>query len=457
MNRWIRPGAIAGVVAGATVAASLLGAQALPATPFAASETRVSVVCPGFESPTATVRVAAVATGQGLRTAPVAKPAQGSEASGLHVVGAPGTPLRVSALLPDPFGATTSVSAEAGGDRGLSAAACMPPATDHWFTGVDIRPVAQSEVVVANLDGTPVSVDLTAYGQDGRFAAPRGVRVDGNSVQTISLGTLDRLAGPITLEVSSSDGRVAAFVRQRTWQADVPLGADWLEASSAPATALVVPGIPAGEGVRTLVLTNPGDRTATVTVGSLGKGGPAGLAGIDQVEVPPETTRSVDLVTGLDGQPGALTITATQPVTAGVWLDAGGGDARHDPAYTVATRPLPGDSVLPLAVGRGASTLLQLANPGAEEATVTMTLTAGTNATPGQPQAITVPPGSVVEVPLARADAAAVRLQTGATDLRGALVSAARLGRVRGLAVIDWSADETRGAAPAVFDPHAGS
>ncbi|MCA0294582.1 MAG: DUF5719 family protein [Actinobacteria bacterium] len=455
MNRWIWPGAIVGGVAVATLAATLIGPQPLPTTPFTVSETRVSVVCPAFESPTATVRVAALSTGSGLRTATVARPTEVTDATGLRVVRDPGVPLRVSALLPNPFGATTSVAAEAGGDRGLSAAACTAPATEHWFTGVDIRTIAQSEVVVANLDGTPASVDLTAFGEKGRFGAPRGVRVEGNSVETISLGNLARLTGPVTIQVSSSDGRVAAFVRQRTWQGDAPLGADWLDATTAPATELVVPGVPAGEGARTLVLTNPGDRTATVAVGGLGKDGPVGLAGAEQVEVPPQTTRTVDLETTLDSQPGALTLTATQPVTAGMWLDTGGSQTRHDPAYTVATRPLPSDAVWALALGKGATTVLQLANPGAAEAAVTVT--AGTTADDAQPQQVSVPAGSIVEVALARAATNVVRVQTGATDLRGALVSTDRLGKVHGLAVIDLAAEETHGDAPAVFDPHAGS
>ncbi len=80
----------------------------------------------------------------------------------------------------------------------------------------------------------------------------------GNASATISLGVLPRLGGPLTIRVSSSDGRIAAFVRQRTWQADVPLGVDWLPSGTDPATDLVVPGIPAGAGTRLLVADQPG-------------------------------------------------------------------------------------------------------------------------------------------------------------------------------------------------------
>lgn len=456
MNRWIWPGSLLVVVAAATVAASLVGPQVVPQTPFAATETRASVVCPGFESATATVRVAAAAAGPSLRTSKVTDPAAASDAGSFHVVDGAGAPLRVSALVPDPFGGSTSVAAEVGPDRGLSAATCASPSTDHWFAGADIRDTAQSEVVVANLDETSASVDLTVYGEGGRITAPRGIEVEGNSVQTISLGALDRSAGAVTVEVSSGDGRVAAFLRQRTWAIDVPLGADWLPEATAPATELVVPGLPSGGGERKLVVTNPGDKTATVKIGSLTTSGRGQLAGAGQLEVPPESTRSIDLTLGLDGQPGAITLDSTQPVTAGVWLDAGGNDARHDPAYTVATKPLPADSLWPLALGKVAATVLQLTNPGDVDATVTLTAGNGTN--PGQPKDVTVPAGQTVEVPLARGDTNLVRVQTQATDLRAALIATAQLGKVRALTVLDLAADDAHsGEAPVVFDPHAGT
>ncbi len=457
MNRWIWPAAVVVAVGVATAAASVVGPQPVPPAPFAQSASRVSVVCPGFESVTATVRIAVAATGPGLRTSKVAEPNQGTDAGAFAVLTNTGQPLRVSAPLPDPFGASTVVVAENGPDRGLSASSCVVPRTDHWFTGVDVRTQAQSEVVVSNLDGTAASVDLTAYGEDGKVAAPRGVEVAGNSSATISLGVLPRQPGPLTVRVSSSDGRVAAFVRQRTWQSDVPLGVDWLPSGTEPATDLVVPGLPEGAGARTLVLTNPGERTATVTIAVLSDSGPIELTGSEQVEVPAGVTRTVDLAAGLAGQAAALKLTSTQPVTAGMWLDSASDDARRDPAYTTATDPLPADAVWPLAIGKSGRTVLQLANPGDAEASVSVT-TSANNGAPGQPKIVTVAPGATITVAIDAAAAGVVRVQTQATGLRAALVSTERLGKVRGLAVIDLAAQDANGtSAQVVFDPHAGS
>ncbi len=457
MNRWVWPGVVLVVLVAATVAAWLVGPQPVPQTPFAAPASRVSVVCPAFESVTARVRVAVTATGSGLRTTRVSEPNQGSDAGRFKVLTSAGEPVRVSAPLPDPFGATTVVLAQDGPERGLSAAACVVPRTDHWFTGVDVRGQAQSEVVVANLDGTEASVDLTVYAESGRIPAPRGVEVTGNSSKTISLGVLPRGEAPLTVQVSSSDGRVAAFVRQRTWAGDVPLGVDWLPAAGEPATELVVAGIPAGNGQRRLVLTNPGERTATVAVSVQSESGPVELAGAEQVEVPAGTTRSVAMTSGLAGQYGALKLTSSQPVTAGMWLDSGDDDDRRDPAFTVSTPPLPADSIWPLAAGRSSQTVLQLTNPSDVEATATVTTASGAAAA-GAPKVVKVPPGSTMTVALAQAASNVVRVQTEAVDLRGALVSTHRLGKVRGLAVVDLIAQDGRGSsAQVVFDPHAGS
>jgi len=457
VNRWVWPGAVVAGLAAVTLAASLVGPQPVPELPFASSASRVSVVCPAFESATATVKVAVAATGSGLRTSRVTEPNLGADAGSFTVLTAAGRPVRVSAPLPDPFGATSVVAAENGPERGLSASGCIVPGTEHWFTGVDVRTQAQSEVVVANLDGTSAAVDLAAYGENGRIAAPRGVEVAGNSSATISLGVLPRTATPITVKVSSSDGRVAAFLRQRTWNRDVPLGVDWMPGGVQPATDLVVPGIPAGSGGRTLVLTNPGERTSTVTLGVLSDSGPIELAGAEQIEVPAGLTRTLELTAGLAGQAAALQLTATQPVTAGLWVDSGGDDARRDPAYTAAAAPLPPDAIWPLAAGKSARTALQLANPGDGEARVTLIASAGSGPA-GQPKEITVPPGSIVSISLDPAAANVLRLQTAATDLRAALVSTQRLGKVHGLAVLDLAAQDA-GSTPAavVFDPHAGS
>ena len=48
MNRWVWPGAVIVALGAVTAAASFVGPQPVPQTPFTSSASRVSVVCPAF-------------------------------------------------------------------------------------------------------------------------------------------------------------------------------------------------------------------------------------------------------------------------------------------------------------------------------------------------------------------------------------------------------------------------
>lgn len=452
MNRWWWPAGAAAAVIGCLAATTMAGPVPVPVPQVSAPSSRVSVVCPVATSATAELRVAATTAGAELRTAKVSAPNKTTSSDKLVVLNQPAEPVRISAQQSAPFGATAVVTAADGPERGLSAALCSAPQTEHWFAGIDAGADTQAEVVLVNLDASAAAVDLTAYAETGRVAAPRGVNVAGNATTRVSLAALAATKAPLTLRVSSSEGRVAAFVRQRVWSGDHPLGADWLPATSAPAPEQVLSGIPAGEGRRSLVVSNPGDRAASIAVGVLGTSGLIELAGVEQLEVSAESTRVVDLGPGLDGQAAGLKLTASQPVVAGVIADSGGADTRRDPAYLAATAPLAADGIWPLAAGKSATTVLQLANPGQADAVVSVMV--GNDAA----KELKVPAGSTLTFDLAAASVSVLRLHTTATDLRAALISNRQLSRVQGLTVIGLSSEEPPpGTADVVHDPHTGT
>lgn len=455
MRPWIQPAAVVAVVVGAAVSGTLVGPQPIPQASFSAANTKASVVCPGLSSITAQARLGLATTGEEASTAPLGDPAKSTSIDPFTVQAKANDYLRLSALLPAAFGGVLTVQAASGPERGLSAVACGAPDIEHWFAGVDLRESAQSEVVVANLDQTSASVDLTIYTEDGAVPGPRGILVEGNADRTISLSNLERSAGPVTVQVASSDGRVAAFVRQRTWNGAAPLGADWLPAAAAPATDAVIPGLPAGAGERRLVLTNPSERTTTVKLSTLTTSGPGEPVGVNEVQLPAGATRSVDLGAALSEQPVALVLHSDQPVAAAVWADAGSRPAQHDPAYTAAGDPLASDSIWPVAFGKSFATVLQLANPTDAEQRVQ--LTAGTKAASGTPQEIVLAPQSITEVKLDAAAANLVRLQTESDRLHGALISTGRLGAVRAVSILDLAGGRSVTPAEVVFDPHTGS
>lgn len=454
MNRWLAPTLVV-----ATVAAALAGAGAIPAQPIpeAALEipaARSSLVCPSFRSAAASVRVAAVAVAEPLFTSRVSRPDLDDQATGVRVLSNVAEPVRVSAT--GMFGATATAEAPLGPDRGLSAIGCQPAQTRWWFAGVEVDADSQAVLVLANVDAAEAAVDITVLASSGRVtpSGTRGIVVEGHSHREVSLGALLTEDDPVSLLVETSQGRVAALVRQRSFT--TPASAEWVGPAAEPATTVVIPGIPAGAGRRDLVVTNPGDRTASVAIAVLGDGGSTAMAGLERIDLPPRTTRGLEVAAGLAEQPAALLLTSAQPVTAVLVAGSAAAAERSDPVVLTAA-PAAGPGVWPLSVGRSADTTLHLANPGAEEASVAVTVSDALGG-PGSTTEVVVAAGSSVVVDLVAARTSVVRL----ADLRGvlhaALVARKDLDGLRGLAGVTLATAVAAGQAhEVVFDPLTGS
>ncbi len=453
MKAWILPSAMVVVAAVAVVGAGLSPTPPLPQETIRESSTRVSVVCPSFQTATATVRVAAVGIDQPVRTSKLSSPQKTAETDGMAVVQNPGEPVRVSVPRAQGFGATTASTAAEGPARGLALASCLAPQAEHWFTGVDVSDQSQSELVLVNLDSTDAVVDLVVYGTGGRLAAPRGLTVPGASATKVSLGVIKRQADPVTIEVSTSQGRVAAFVRQFTWQGSTPYAADWVPDGVGPQTDQVLPGVLGGKGRRSLVVTNSGDRVADVQVNVLGPTGLMQLTDAQNLEVPPGASRLVDLAGGLAGEFAGLHLTSNVPVVAGMLADNGLANAAIDSAVLGSASPLPADAIWPLAAGASTASVLQLVNAGEQEQTVQVSTGDGKRQV--KTTEVTVGANTTMQFKLPKANAQTIRIQGASGKMYGSLIATTTTGSVKGIAVLDLVADESRAHQAAVaYDPH---
>ena len=451
MNRWLAALGSVAIVATAVTVGSLVAPAVVPQDEVAKVATRTTMLCPAFESATATRTVAAASTVAQLRLTTLSSQENPRSGEGLVTVTGPTEPIRVSAERSGASGASTVVAASDGSDRGLSVARCLLPQPEYWFTGVEVSDASGSEIDLINLDGTRAVVDLTAYGPSGRLAASRGLVVDPNSEKKVSLALIQRGDEPISLRVTSSEGRVAAFLRQRAWGAARPLGADWLSASVDPATDLIVPGVPDGAGRRTLVIGNPGDRTAMVKVDVLGDSGPSNVVGADTVEVLAGTSRAVDLAAGLGGAVSGGQLTSEQPVTAGLLADSGGSEDEIDPAGVGASPALPADSIWPMGLARSATAVVAFTNP--DLAGVTAIVSTG-----GAETTVRIPARSTATYTVPKSAGYSIRIKTESSSLRAAVVARQSLGTVKGLAVMALVQGQSRTESVQVgFDPHLGS
>lgn len=429
------------IAALALVGAALVPPLAMPVSTAPDIPAVASRACPTVDDG-ASLGVA-VATGE-VAAAPVPTPTQSKSVASGAVVALEATPVRLTGPVERGFTGVAAAWSGPGPDQGLSLATCATPRSEVWLTGVRSDDASRSDLVLINLDVTPADVNVSVYGPDGPIAAAgaRGVEVAGQSTRSLPLAPIVNSPSPVTLEVRSSAGRVAAYVRERDFSGIDPRGANWISAVPSPDAAVVVPAVPGGSGARTLVVGNPGDRTAQVQVQALAGDGAFVPVGLDSVDVPAGTTRTFPLETALKGQSVAIRLTASQPVVAAV-------EARLKAAWAVrgasagvgagvsATIPLP----------KGVTPQLMLVNPTDQPAQADVLITDASGKQLAKRSVDLAASGTAVVDPGA-ATAALVTVTTATPSLRVGMVVTGSLNKVAVLGSL--ALQDASGVAPSV-------
>lgn len=268
-----------------------------------------------------------------------------------------------------------------GADRGLLSAPCTTPATEHWFVGLGASADNRSTLVLTNPDVSQAEVDLQFFGPDGIVVVPGSpaLVIPAESTKTIALDPLIEVDGPLTVVIRASVGRVAAVALDQASSKSVATGADWHQGSGAPASGVVIPGVPEGEGQRILRVVNPSPTRAHVQIEVLDAQGNHQPAGAEQLEIAPESTAEIELTEPLAGVPVAVRLNSDQPVTAAVISTSTRTDAKPDLAIQPAAAPVVQSSVAAIAlVEQGLSDQIEssivLTNTGGEELAVGLEL-----------------------------------------------------------------------------------
>jgi hypothetical protein len=338
-----------------------------------------------------------------------------------------------------------------GPEVGLKAAPCLAPGTSHWFSGLGATDADRTDLILSNPDDAQAQVDLRFYGRSGRVVVPGSpaVVIRGHESRTVSLNTLVEAEGALSVAVQASQGRVTAVAKRTQTTQLKPAGVDWQIPSASPSTVALIPGIPEDEGGRKLVVTNPGHTRASVAVQVLGFQGPYEPEGAGSLDVPPESTATVDLEAGLAGGAGSVKLTSNVPVTGSVISTSRRGGAGIDLAVQSAAVPLIGTGVSALATTNIADSVLIVSNTGDGDAQIsfdvlsydgvmlrTANLVLGSNSTATRRLNSPAPSYVVVKVP---ADASVV----------GGVVLTQPDRDVAGLATIPLSSPDLASRAPA--------
>ncbi|GAA3038924.1 DUF5719 family protein [Microbacterium dextranolyticum] len=310
---------------------------------------------------------------------------------------------------------------------GFAASACMRAQPETWLVGGAATTGAADLVLLANPGDVPALVTLTVYGATGRTApaAGKGIVVAAHSQRTVALASLALGEENPVVHVVSSQAPVRAALQTSFTRGLVPTGVDQVSAAGAPATTLLIPGVP--------VVVPPGDAGASNVATSLRLVAPDG-AGTATVTVESGAgavqTQSVPLIAGvplhldLGSLPvGTYTVrvAATVPVTGAVWATTGFGQGSDFGWFTPAH--LLGEPAL-VAVAAGPSSRITFAAPDGAAEQVTLSRADGSDA-----RQIPVPAGGSATVPV---DADAVYRLSSESGPFAASVSYAANGAIAG-------------------------
>ncbi|MEU5272737.1 DUF5719 family protein [Streptomyces hygroscopicus] len=277
---------------------------------------------------------------------------------------------------------TTTI--DAGSGRGVLGTACTAPDTDFWFPGVSTDRDRQDFVHLTNPDDVAAEADLKIYGPSGRLNAStdESITIPPRSTVPVLLSTLtDQRSAGVTLRVTARTGRVGAAVQA----VDQKAGGDWLPASAAPSTSVVIPGVPKDATSARLVVFAPGSDDADLKVRLAGPNNSITPAGHESLHVKSGMTAAIDLGDVTKGEPGSLLLTPeggegpAAPVVAALQVTRGkGGD--QETAFIPATGAIERSATA--ADNRSKGSTLSLVAPGA---TTKVRVTASAGADGGSP------------------------------------------------------------------------
>jgi hypothetical protein len=292
------------------------------------------------------------------------------------------------------------LAVEQTGPGGLTTAQCGAPGTSFWFVGPGQASSSGIEIYLMNAGSQAADAQVTVLtdvtkGPPLLGNADNGITVPPHSMVEQSLGGLLQSSKVVALNVSTSVGQISAAVRESDSASD---DGDWLAPTQAPATHLVIPGLPGSSGSRELYIAVPGTEAAQVKITAVTARGsyqPTGGTGLDLLG---GSAQALPL-SALGGVAGALKITSSVPVTATMLVS--GGPAGTHGALVVSSGPVLEQGVLAANPAHSAgSTELVLSAPGRAATVRVTTATSSVSAAGQSGQVVQIKAGSSVLLPV---------------------------------------------------------
>jgi len=261
--------------------------------------------------------------------------------------------------------ATTTAARQAGG--GLALSGCSAATRSWWFVGAGATIDHASTVIVTNPDPTDAIASITLLGPDGPLetVGTEGLVIPPGKSVAVALSEVAAGQEDLAVHVAASQGRITAGVFGSWSTALGPNGSEWLPPAGPPVEEFSLAGVPAG-GERTLVVANPGTRSARVAVSVSDADGTFQPDDVRTVSVAAGSVQAVELPEDLGRRVVTVRLSSSTPVSAA--LRARFGPASGDVAYAGRAEVLQGPTAAPVAAGAGALPAVALSSADPQQA-----------------------------------------------------------------------------------------
>jgi hypothetical protein len=238
--------------------------------------------------------------------------------------------------------------------------------------------------------------------QHGGVDDAQGIGVPARSQHVLFLDAMAPDSERVGVEITTTQGRVAAALEVRETDEITPLGMSYVPAAQAPDNTVVIPAVP-DHGEPLLRVLAPGTTDAIVSVRMLGANGPFSPVDHEVITVPSGSVHEIEL-DGLNDEPVAIELNSDEPITASVRAVDDPDDGLPDLAFTSATPPLSGPAAALLGrTSSGFSSTLHISSV-AESSTRVTVKTLDDDGAVDSEEELDVPGGATVPVELERAD-----------------------------------------------------
>lgn len=253
-----------------------------------------------------------------------------------------------------------SVGFVAGEDEGVAVLGRCPSVIDDaWFTGLADEGRTDAVITLVNVSENRAVADLTWWGANGPIQSSdtAGLVVEPGERREVKVDDVTAGEGAVAVHVSRRRGALTAIATDAGSSR-----ADLVAPSRGPARVQVLAGLPKGDSTR-LALVNPATATAHVAVTVRGRSGSFAAEGLEDVTVEPESTRVIEIPSGVDVRGASLEVTSDLPVGASATVTDG------DIARVVSASELTGPAVVPARLG-GRTVRMTLTAEKAAEVTI---------------------------------------------------------------------------------------